>query len=101
MKFNLPRRARDFWMMLVGFVAAAPVLIGHRHRHRVHPVPAFAPATPGRMASAVSGLIFIGTALPEEILFRALIQNFILQRWGETTAEPGYRQRDFRFVPSQ
>ena len=33
------------------------------------------------MAAAV-GIIFVGTALPEEILFRALIQNLLMQRQG-------------------
>jgi membrane protease YdiL (CAAX protease family) len=85
MKYNLPRRPRDLWVVLAGFVAAAPVLIGIGIAIGFIPFPHFHPATPGRMAAAF-GLIFIGTALPEEILFRALIQNFILQRWGETTA---------------
>jgi len=34
------------------------------------------------MAAAV-GIIFAGTALPEEILFRALIQNLLMRRFGE------------------
>ena len=33
------------------------------------------------MAAAV-GLIFAGTAVPEEILFRALIQNLLTLRFG-------------------
>jgi hypothetical protein len=36
------------------------------------------------MAAAI-GIIFVGTALPEEILFRALIQNLMMQRFGPTT----------------
>jgi membrane protease YdiL (CAAX protease family) len=35
----------------------------------------------GRMISA-AGLIFAGTALPEEILFRSLIQNLLMLRFG-------------------
>ena len=35
----------------------------------------------GRMAGAL-GLIFAGTAVPEEILFRALIQNLLMLRFG-------------------
>jgi membrane protease YdiL (CAAX protease family) len=35
------------------------------------------------MAAAV-GIIFAGTALPEEILFRSLIQNLIMLRFGES-----------------
>jgi membrane protease YdiL (CAAX protease family) len=30
------------------------------------------------------GLILVGTALPEEILFRALIQNWLMQKFGGT-----------------
>src|SRR5205814_7993893 len=37
----------------------------------------------GQMAAAV-GIIFAGTALPEEILFRSLIQNLIVLRFGES-----------------
>jgi membrane protease YdiL (CAAX protease family) len=33
------------------------------------------------MAGAAA-LIFVGTALPEEILFRSLIQNLLMQRFG-------------------
>ena len=83
MKYNLPRRASYFRNALLGFVLAAPVLIGLGIAIGFIPFPHWHPATPGRLAGAVA-LIFIGTALPEEILFRALIQNFILQRWGET-----------------
>ena len=36
------------------------------------------------MALAV-GVIFAGTALPEEIFFRALIQNILMLRFGATT----------------
>jgi membrane protease YdiL (CAAX protease family) len=31
---------------------------------------------------AAAGIIFAGTALPEEILFRAMIQNLLMQRFG-------------------
>jgi membrane protease YdiL (CAAX protease family) len=84
-KYNLPRRASDLWVALAGFVAAAPVLIGIGIAIGFLPLPHLPVATAGRMTAAV-GLVFVGTALPEEILFRALIQNLILQRWGDTTA---------------
>jgi membrane protease YdiL (CAAX protease family) len=45
------------------------------------PPPHMPVQAPGRMAAAV-GLIFIGTALPEEILFRSLIQNLLMRRFG-------------------
>ena len=34
------------------------------------------------IAFTIAGVIFIGTALPEEILFRALIQNLLMLRFG-------------------
>jgi uncharacterized protein len=36
------------------------------------------------MASAAA-IIFCGTALPEEILFRSMIQNLLMQRFGANT----------------
>jgi len=38
----------------------------------------------GAMAAA-AGVIFAGTALPEEILFRSLIQNLLMLRFGQRT----------------
>ncbi len=35
--------------------------------------------------AAIIAIIFVGTALPEEILFRSLIQNLVQQRFGENT----------------
>ena len=32
--------------------------------------------------AAAGGIIFAGTAVPEEILFRSLIQNLLTLRWG-------------------
>jgi membrane protease YdiL (CAAX protease family) len=45
------------------------------------PAPHLPTQTAGRMAAA-AGLILVGTALPEEILFRSLIQNLLMQRFG-------------------
>lgn len=81
MRFNLPRHARDYWLPLVGFAIAAPVLATVGVALEFIP-PAHAPTqSAGRMISA-AGLIFAGTALPEEILFRSLIQNFLMLRFG-------------------
>jgi membrane protease YdiL (CAAX protease family) len=85
MKYNLPRRPWDVWLALIGFTAIAPVLAATGIAIGFMPFPHLPVATAGKMAAA-AGLIFAGTALPEEILFRALIQNLILQRWGETNA---------------
>ena len=81
MKYNAPRQARDWWLPLVGFAAVAPVLIAVGIAIEFIPPPHLATRSPGTMAAAV-GIIFAGTALPEEILFRALIQNFLMLRFG-------------------
>lgn len=81
MKFNLPRSARDVWLPLAGFAVSAPVLIALGISIGFLP-PAHRPTqSAGAMASAV-GVIFFGTALPEEILFRSLIQNLLMLRFG-------------------
>lgn len=82
MKYNLPRRRSDFWLPLAGFAATAPLLIAVGIPIGFIPLPHLPSAGARRMAAAVF-LIFAGTALPEEILFRSLIQNFIMQRWGD------------------
>jgi len=84
MKYNLPRRASDWWLPALAFAIAAPVLIAVGIPIGFIPPPHLPTAPAGRMAAAV-GLIFAGTALPEEILFRALIQNLMMQRWGAGT----------------
>ncbi len=82
MKYNLPRARRDFWLPLAGFVACAPVLIGLGVAIGFIPPPHLPVQSGGRMAGAV-GIIFAATALPEEILFRSLIQNLLMQRLGQ------------------
>jgi membrane protease YdiL (CAAX protease family) len=81
MKYNLPLGARDSWLPLAGFALSAPVLIGIGMAINFIPPPHLPTASAGRMAAAV-GIIFVGTGLPEEILFRSLIQNLIVERWG-------------------
>jgi membrane protease YdiL (CAAX protease family) len=81
MKYNLPRGARDWWLPFVGFVLAAPVLIGLGIAIGFIPPPHMSTQPAGKMAAAVA-IIFVGTALPEEILFRGLIQNLAMQRFG-------------------
>ena len=84
MKYNPPRQARDYWLPLVGFVMVAPVLAAVGIAIGFIPPPHLPTPSAGRMAAAV-GIIFAGTALPEEILFRALIQNLLMQRLGSNT----------------
>lgn len=84
LKYNLPRRARDYWLPLAGFAMAAPVLAAVGIALGFIPLPHAPTQSAGRMISA-AGLIFVGTALPEEILFRSLIQNFLMLRFGAGT----------------
>jgi uncharacterized protein len=83
MKYSLPRDWRDLWLPLAGFAMVAPVLIVVGIAIGFIPPPHFPTQSAGRMAAA-AGIIFVGTALPEEILFRALIQNLMMQRFGAT-----------------
>jgi len=83
MKFNLPRSWRDLWLPLAAFAIVAPVLIVVGVAIGFIPPPHLPVQPAGKMAAAI-GIIFVGTALPEEILFRALIQNLLMQRFGAT-----------------
>ncbi len=83
LKYNLPRSARDFWLPLAGFALVAPVLIVVGVAIGFIPPPHLPGQPSGKMAAAV-GIIFAGTAVPEEILFRSLIQNLTMQRFGES-----------------
>jgi len=81
MKYRLPQAKRDFWLPCAAFVVTAPVLIGLGIAIGFIPPPHLPVQSAGRMAGA-AGLIFAGTAVPEEILFRSLIQNLLMLRFG-------------------
>ena len=81
MKYNLPRSAADLRLPLIAFAIIAPLLIAVGIPIGFIPPPHLPAQTAGRMAAAV-GIIFAGTAIPEEILFRALIQNLLMRRFG-------------------
>lgn len=83
LKYNLPREPRDFWLPLAGFAIVAPVLIALGVAIGFIPPPHLPVQSGGRMAGAL-GIIFAGTAVPEEILFRSMIQNLLMQRFGRT-----------------
>jgi membrane protease YdiL (CAAX protease family) len=83
MKCNLPRDWRDLWLPLAGFAIVAPALVAVGIAIGFIPPPHLPTQPAGKMAAAV-GIIFAATALPEEILFRALIQNLMMQRFGAT-----------------
>ena len=85
MKYNLPSRVMDFIDPLIAFAIVAPILIG------LGIALAFIPwfHMPGNLSAAglakTFSIIFVATALPEEILFRSLIQNWLMQKFGSTT----------------
>src|SRR4051794_35894105 len=81
LRYNIPRYARDYWLPLAGFAILAPVLAIVGIAIGFIPPPHLPTQSAGRMISAVA-LIFAGTALPEEILFRSLIQNLLMLRFG-------------------
>jgi len=83
MKYNLPH-ARDLAYGVAGFVLTTPILIAAGRLLNFIP-PFHVPAHPSaRGISLTFAAIFFGTALPEEILFRSLIQNWFMQRYGFT-----------------
>jgi membrane protease YdiL (CAAX protease family) len=75
---------RDYWLPLVAFAITAPVLTLVGIEIGFIPSPHLPTQSAMRMISAVA-IIFAGTALPEEILFRSLIQNFLELRFGAST----------------
>lgn len=86
MKYNLPSRVMDVIDPLIAFAIVAPILIGLGIAlafipwfHMPRNLSAFGMAK-------TFGIIFVATALPEEILFRSLIQNWLMQKFGSTTA---------------
>jgi membrane protease YdiL (CAAX protease family) len=82
MKYNLPRSGRDLVNLLVGFAACAPVLIVLGRLIGFLP-PFHLPVQPSATRIGSQYLIILAaTALPEEILFRGLIQNSIAQGLG-------------------
>lgn len=84
MKYNLPRSWKDAWNLSLGFAIAAAILIP------VGRTVGFLDA--GHLPRSWSSLpfqylvILAATALPEEILFRGLIQNALMHRLGANAA---------------
>ena len=86
MKINLPRSGRDFVNLLLGFGACAPILIPLGRAIGFLP-PFHFPAQPSAARIGSQYLIILAaTAIPEEILFRGLIQNCIMQKFGTSTS---------------
>jgi len=84
MKYNLPSGARDLITPLIGYAVVAPVLIpiglwlSFIQPFHVPPNLTFS------LVLKTFLLILVATAFPEEILFRALIQNSLMQKLGFT-----------------
>ena len=81
LKYEWPKKRRDWALPFTGYLTIAPVLIVVGIAIGFIPLPHGPNASATRMMTAV-GIIFAGTALPEEILFRSLIQNFLMLRFG-------------------
>jgi membrane protease YdiL (CAAX protease family) len=82
MKYNLPRNRWDLFNPLIGFAVSAPVLIPVGRAIGFLP-PVHAPSRWSPLALGLEFLVILaGTALPEEILFRGLIQNSLMQKLG-------------------
>lgn len=85
MKINLPRLGRDLVNLLIGFAFCAAILIPLGRASGFLP-PAHLPPSRAPLHIVSQYLVILAaTALPEEILFRALIQNSIMQRFGAST----------------
>jgi hypothetical protein len=85
MKINWPRSRRDLVNLLLGFAACAPILIALGRAIGFLP-PFHLPVRPSAARIGTQYLIILAaTALPEEILFRSLIQNCIMQKLGAST----------------
>jgi len=84
MKYRVPV-ARDLAYGVAGFLVTAPVLIVAGRLLNFIP-PFHVPEHPSATRIGLTFLVIAaGTALPEEILFRSLIQNWMMQRYGFTT----------------
>jgi len=84
MKYNLPRGVRDLMTPLIGYALVAPILIPiGLWLSFIKPFHIPAQLSIGLVLKTFL-IIFVATALPEEILFRSLIQNSIMQRLGFT-----------------
>ncbi|HJT89954.1 MAG TPA: CPBP family intramembrane glutamic endopeptidase [Bryobacteraceae bacterium] len=81
LRYNPPKRPADWLLPVIGFAAVAPVLILVGIGIGFIPPPHLPVKSAATMVAAAP-LIFAATALPEEILFRALIQNFLELRFG-------------------
>jgi membrane protease YdiL (CAAX protease family) len=81
LKYRFPSSPRDLRNLLIGFALTAPVLAAVGIPIGFIPLPHLSTAPASKMALA-GVVIFCATALPEEILFRSMIQNLLMRRFG-------------------
>ncbi len=87
MKYNLPRSGRDFVNLLARLRGLRADSDPARTRHRIPSAISLGPRNPSAARIGSQYLIILAaTALPEEILFRGLIQNCIAQKFGTSTS---------------
>ncbi len=84
MRYNLPHRASDLRYAAVGLAILMMILIPLGLAIGFLRGPHPPPVTGARLLVRLT-FIFFGTALPEEILFRALIQNWLVHRFGDSS----------------
>jgi len=84
MRYQLPSRLADFGNAAIGLAFCAAILIPLGLAIGFL-IPLHRPPVTGLRIAERIAFIFCGTALPEEILFRALIQNWLVQRFGDST----------------
>jgi hypothetical protein len=82
MKYQAPRRPADFVNPSIGFATAVPVLIAlGLALGFLGPFHAPAPFRAGAFALLFLKTL-VGVAIPEELLFRGLLQNWLMQKFG-------------------
>lgn len=85
LKYHAPESGRDFLYAAAGFALSAPVLIlVGRWIGFIPPFHVPPHLEPARLLTHFL-VILVATGLPEEILFRSLIQNGLMQRYGTNT----------------
>jgi membrane protease YdiL (CAAX protease family) len=88
MRYHVPQRWRDIGNAALGWAVLVAILIPFGLGIGFMQGPHAPRATGGGLLLRIA-FIFFGTALPEEILFRSLIQNWLVQRFGESNRTIG------------
>lgn len=84
MKYNLPRGRNDFVLPFFGLLVAAATLIPLGLWLKfIRPFNVPADLSSFKVIKMFGGIL-LGVALPEEILFRGLLQNWLMQKFGDS-----------------